>query len=790
MASANSIGLLFRIKGDSTEGVEAIRDVKEESTELSESTTDLSSTFTDLATAGAVVGAGLIAMGAIALNVTKQIFTLTRSAAEFGEEIFNVRQQTGLGAETISSLKFAAEESGSSLDEITDGLKEFAKTVKEAADGSDKAREKLKAIGVTSTDLEQALKQALATIVKVPPGIEQMAAAEKAFGDEGVKLLPFIKSFDGDLVKLTAKAKSLGLTLTDEGATAANEFADQMKLLSAQVDAAGRVIGFAFMPVFLDMATQVSGWLVKNQGELEMWASRLARIFQNAIRGLQEVIDFVTNNEGKIRIVIGILTLGASEALLFSVRQIMDAVDQDFQQYQQNLAKQPKAGGSSVSEIPGAPLGDELDLRADKKKKQRDDAARKAAAAAREADRQARQDRQADLATEQTNLETIQRTFRATVNDLVKLDSVKGYISGWNAEMAKFQANLQTSLEYIEEQERSLLEAGASESEKNALAAQQQERRRKLEEEFAKFRDDSSAKFWAAQDQAYQDAWNWQRKIWDIEKARLETARKIAEQTALSTIVQPTLENTGMTGPEEQEGSIFDAWTASWDNFMERISEDAPTLKSIIGDVAGFIQNAFYGFAQALGSVVEQWVLTGETGPAVMRQILASALAAIAAEAAVRAVFELAMGFAALFLNPAEAAAHFTAAALFGSIAVGSALVGRAIAPKQEGKRAFSGATSSGQSRSDQANQSPISRVSDRAFESRRANPFNHAAEVMARAAASIQKTMGNLEPLSPGEVLSRGTQERRGLIADTLNREIESNAGFGMRLRRAQGLT
>lgn len=96
--------------------------------------------------------------------------------------------------------------------------------------------------------------------------------------------------------------------------------------------------------------------------------------------------------------------------------------------------------------------------------------------------------------------------------------------------------------------------------------------------------------------------------------------------------------------------------------------------------IGGAMAGAFDQFANALGQTVSNWVLLGETGPAVMRKILAQALASLAAEAAVNAIKELALGFATLFFNPAEAAAHFTAAALWGSIGGVAAVAGRGIA--------------------------------------------------------------------------------------------------------------
>lgn len=92
------------------------------------------------------------------------------------------------------------------------------------------------------------------------------------------------------------------------------------------------------------------------------------------------------------------------------------------------------------------------------------------------------------------------------------------------------------------------------------------------------------------------------------------------------------------------------------------------------------LDNAFSEIGFAVGDLVHQWVLFGTTGPAAMRRVTAAVLASLAAQAAVKAVFQLAEGFAALFLNPAQAAAHFKAAALFGAVAGAAAIAGRSVA--------------------------------------------------------------------------------------------------------------
>jgi hypothetical protein len=152
---------------------------------------------------------------------------------------------------------------------------------------------------------------------------------------------------------------------------------------------------------------------------------------------------------------------------------------------------------------------------------------------------------------------------------------------------------------------------------------------------------------------------------------------------------------------EDGEGGIFDSWTESWMNFLGAVEFGAPTLTATMTEVSGMLQNAFQGMANALGQVVQQWVLYGETGPGVMRKVLASALATIAAEAAVRAIYSAAMGFFFLATHQyTDATNAFISAAVFGSIAGVAAVAGRAVAGNAFKQQSSAGATAGTSTRS------------------------------------------------------------------------------------------
>lgn len=130
--------------------------------------------------------------------------------------------------------------------------------------------------------------------------------------------------------------------------------------------------------------------------------------------------------------------------------------------------------------------------------------------------------------------------------------------------------------------------------------------------------------------------------------------------------------------------------------FNAVLTDFSASVEATITPLNQILQSAFNGLAEGLGSIVENYVLLGKTGPAVIRKLLAAQLAAIAKEAAVNAIKQLALGFAALFINPPAAAGHFTSAALWASLAGGAALVGRAISPKEGGGSGGSGSGEGG----------------------------------------------------------------------------------------------
>lgn len=249
--------------------------------------------------AGAVAIAGVTVAIAgattAAYGLGKSIFELTKSTADYGSAIYDATQKTGLSAETISALKLAADQGGTSLESVTAAVGKYAKKVGDAATGSKEAAADLKALGVDPKDaikdLDGSLAKVFQRIQDLPPGIEKITAAQAAFGKSGQDLLPFIDQFSGDLPGLIQKARELGVVMSDADAAAADEFGDTLVQLETQIGGVTRQFGFAFMPTVTRGMQQFSGYLSDNQDELRRFAATSGVVFSDVVAAFSKGIS-------------------------------------------------------------------------------------------------------------------------------------------------------------------------------------------------------------------------------------------------------------------------------------------------------------------------------------------------------------------------------------------------------------------------------------------------------------------------------------------------------------------
>jgi hypothetical protein len=113
--------LLFRIKGDATDAVRALNQTQREANDLTGATSKLSGGLASLGGPAAIATAGMAALGTGVVAAAGALFGLAKSAADYGGAIFDASEKTGASTDSLQALKFAAEQSGSSFEGVTNG---------------------------------------------------------------------------------------------------------------------------------------------------------------------------------------------------------------------------------------------------------------------------------------------------------------------------------------------------------------------------------------------------------------------------------------------------------------------------------------------------------------------------------------------------------------------------------------------------------------------------------------------------------------------------------------------
>jgi len=242
-----------------------------------------------------VAGAAIALIVAAAVKAANIVFDLAKAFADYATEIRRANEMTGLSIGLLSALKAQSDLTGRSFDEIGTGIKNFTKLIGDANNGKKEAIERMGRLGIDAKkaagDLEGAFAQAIKIVLALPPGVQQATAAIDAFGEEGVKLLPFLKEFGGDLDALKAKARELGIMLSEEDVRAAAEFNRAFAEVQAMLRGIGLTLGRELLPVVRDVFRDINGWLRENRGEVQEWASFIADAVRGLVRQIEREVD-------------------------------------------------------------------------------------------------------------------------------------------------------------------------------------------------------------------------------------------------------------------------------------------------------------------------------------------------------------------------------------------------------------------------------------------------------------------------------------------------------------------
>jgi hypothetical protein len=221
------------------------------------------------------VGKKLMLVGAAGVS---GFLAATKAMSDMSGEIDDMSQRTGVGVESLSALKFAAEQTGATLDDLGEGFKNINKLISESSQNSEDARKKLAAVGLTIEDIkdlpaDKVMERLATAIQSINSPAKQSSAALDLMGKKGLALLPLLKLGSLGIRAFTTEAKKRGLVFSEADIKAADEFGDRWAAAMSVVWSAVHRVGAAVIPVLMPLIDIVSDtvkttadWIGKNRG--------------------------------------------------------------------------------------------------------------------------------------------------------------------------------------------------------------------------------------------------------------------------------------------------------------------------------------------------------------------------------------------------------------------------------------------------------------------------------------------------------------------------------------------
>ena len=193
---------------------------------------------------GLVPAIGLAGLGA-----------LGKRSIDAADNLNDLSQRTGVGVETLDKFGKAANDSGSSLEEVAKSMGKLAKGI---VDPASKTNEALKSIGVSSTDAQGKIRGVDAIMLdladkfsKMPDGVEKTALAMEIFGKSGANIIPMLNEGKEALNGYSA-------TIDKDMAEAADKFNDSINKVTSSISGPFNQAITALLPTITKLAEGIA----------------------------------------------------------------------------------------------------------------------------------------------------------------------------------------------------------------------------------------------------------------------------------------------------------------------------------------------------------------------------------------------------------------------------------------------------------------------------------------------------------------------------------------------------
>lgn len=276
-----------------------------------------------------IAKAGALAIGTAMVAAGGAMAVAMRGVIDDADEMSKMAQKIGVPIEELSRLRYAAELSDISLEELEKSLRRLSAGMLDAAEGgAGPAAEAFALLGINVRDAAGNIRSSTSVVedlaarfAAMPDGVEKTALAMRIFGKSGADMIPLLNSGAEGLREMYAEAEQLGIVLDRETGLAAERFNDNLTRLGKTKDGIVTKITAGMLPALSNLTDALAN-TARNTGLLTSIGSVLGRVMQvqySAIAAVAGAFSFLARSINMATVAAGRLVrgdfAGATEAL-------------------------------------------------------------------------------------------------------------------------------------------------------------------------------------------------------------------------------------------------------------------------------------------------------------------------------------------------------------------------------------------------------------------------------------------------------------------------------------------
>lgn len=251
-----------------------------------------------------LMGTWAVAGAAAVMTITNKMFDLTKSVAEYGDNIDKMSQKLGLSTEAYQKWDYVLGMAGGDIDSMAGGFKQMTTTLADAQNGTDSAIKKFTDLGISmeeiqNLDQEEMFERVVFALQGMDDATQKAALANGIFAEAGQQMIPLLNQTEAATKDLLSQTEEYGLVMSEESVAASAHFGDSLSLIQQSLAATGRSLGEGLMPYFQGLLD----WIITHMPEIQNIATKTFDVIIGAVEILSPLLELLGDIVG------GLLTI-------------------------------------------------------------------------------------------------------------------------------------------------------------------------------------------------------------------------------------------------------------------------------------------------------------------------------------------------------------------------------------------------------------------------------------------------------------------------------------------------